>query len=240
MQRHLRFHNDKHLLALERERNRLHALRRRKVPVDPPREHGWVQHFRLTRSAAGRPDAAILRTILMELDTRRYSNTRHFGPRRRWARSRRMYYTEQSLLTIAPGNWPRLGWPDEWRERYFALREIVWLHHRTAAWVFTGESLFELFSERHFIHEEESLDPDIERRLAEVNLEIGDEGERRLNWLYGRSHRRWSEDPRIRLHARLASRRIRRAMQGDWEAERGRQTHRLLSAFPRSQKYPPA
>jgi hypothetical protein len=108
----------------------------------------------------------------------------------------------------------------------------VWLHHRTREYVFVRDDLFELFSARHYVRELPLLNPDAERRISEVTAAIGETGQFQLSRLHGHSRCPWRDDMRRRIHERMAERRVRLALHGDWEAERNRDEvrDRFLSA----------
>jgi len=232
MQKNQHSEHDKFLLRLNRERRALSILRRQKVKINPPVQRGWVRRWRLTERAKMRQDADVLAILLSALNSERFFWRRNF---RRGKHARRGWHeTSQSLRVIHDWQWDRLGWPEEWKERYFRRQETTgWGGRPAGTCTFIREECFELYTDRHFITELPLLQPELEGRLEEIEAAIGFAGQNRLNHLTGGRYRH-GPDGRLRYRERLDRRRIRLALRGDWEAERARSNTPFSLSLPSS------
>lgn len=217
MNRKFKYYRDKKLLAIHRERCVLWRRERQIKEIDPPIPHGWVRHWRLTTKTKNRHDAPVLKTILDEIDNPRFHWRKSFVPGRR--RLRKMIENSQSLRCIREHRWKQLAWAEDWK-KYF--RQIVvnpGRQDQTCAYKVLREDLFELFTERHYVREIQVIDPAAESREAELDQYLTVRGRRhRLDNLLDCGYRAGPDIRQTKL-ARLAERRIQKALQGDWEAE---------------------
>jgi hypothetical protein len=217
MNQKFKYHHDKKLLSIHRERRALWKRERQIKEIDPPIPHGWIRHWRLTTRAKNRHDASVLKTILTAIDNPRFHWRKSFVPGRR--RLRKMIENTQSLCCIRERVWKRLAWPEDWK-KYF--RQIVvnpGRQDQTCSYKILREDLFELFTERHYVREIRLIDPAAESREAELDQYLTVRGRRhRLNRLLDCGYRPGPDIRQVKL-ARLAERRIQKAFQGDWEAE---------------------
>lgn len=218
---------DKKLLAIHRERRALWKRHRHTVEIDPPIPRGWIRHWRLTAKARNRHDAPILKAILQVIDNRRFHWRQSFESGRR--RRRKMVENSQPLSGIREQRWKQLGWPDEWKKYFRKVPVNVGRPDQTIAYKILRDDLFELFTERNFIWRMRVIDPELESREAELNRYLRTSGQgHRLNKILDSVWRR-GPDPRSKKLARLAQRRIRKACEGDLEAE-ARRPHLFASA----------
>ena len=235
MNREFKYHRDKKLLAIHRERRALWKRRWQTAKIDPPIPRGWIRHWRLTPKARNRHDAPVLKVILDVIDNPRFHWRKSFVSGRR--RLRRMVENTQALCCIREHRWKRLDWPEDWK-KYF--RQIVVNPGRpdqTFAYKILREDLFELFIERNFVWEVRLIDPEAEARVTELDQYLTARGlGHRLDKLLDCGYRVGPDIRQTKL-ARLAEHRIRKALLGDWEAEVRRFSvflPRQLSHFRRS------
>jgi len=157
---------EKELLALDRERDRLWVQTRRMVPLEEPTQRGWRQCYFLTPEAELRPDRKILEAILERINFVRYHWRRDFAPPRRRRRAR-LQEMHQELGRISWAMWQSRNFPDAFR-KYFCVEPIF----RHNAWVrtfrFRWLHLYELRTIPNMIHTLPLLDPAVESRLAEI------------------------------------------------------------------------
>jgi len=229
MNRNAQYYRDKQILALHRERRALWPRQQQTVEIDPPIPRGWVRHWRLTERAKKRHDVGILQTILPEIDNKRHCWRKDFKPAKR--RRHKMINHDQPLLAIRDWRWQRLGWPEDWKIHFRKIRINVGRHDETDAYQFLREDLFELFTERNYIRRLRVLDPAAKSREAEIEQYLTYNGfNHRLDWLLG-NHWRRGPDPRQQILDRLATQRLRKAREGDLEAEARRKSP-LSSLLP--------
>jgi len=217
MNREIKCHRDKKLLAIHRERRALWKRRWQTSKIDPPIPRGWIRHWRLTAKARNRHDAPVLKVILNEIDNPRFHWRKSFVSGKR--RLRKMVENTQALCCLRERRWKRLDWPEDWK-KYF--RQIVVNPGRpdqTFAYKILREDLFELFIERNFVWEVRLIDPEAEARVTELDQYLSARGlGHRLDKLLDCGYRAGPDIRQTKL-ARLAERRIRKALLGDWEAE---------------------
>ncbi|HBJ86309.1 MAG TPA: hypothetical protein DDZ88_21130 [Verrucomicrobiales bacterium] len=213
---------DKALLAFERENRKNSRAKWTKVPLNPPIRRGWKRCYFLTQAARQRPDASVLELILEKINNTRKYWRRDFSPTKRNCR-RQMHHFDQKLRMLEGYHFgPRHGQlPEEWRS-YFVRMPVFEHKAVTWKWDFRLPELFELRIVPNLQIEAHVLNPDAERRLAEIDHKLHPKGWARLNKLHGCRIRRYDEDSARETEAvRNARRRIRAAYQGDHEAEKG-------------------
>ena len=227
MQRNLHTERDKTMLRLERERKQLRRQRDQMVPIDPPIQRGWLRRWRLTARAKLRIDVPVLATILAAINTEQHFWRRSFK-RGKHARRRKFYQIpNQSPRELHEWDWQRLGWPEKWKQPYFRRRESTgWGGRHVVTYRFFRDDLIEFYTERHLISKLPLHQPEVERRYAEVEDALGHCGSLRLDSLHGRGkyHCSSHHDRENALRRRDESL-IRRALLGDWEAEKNRLTY---------------
>lgn len=184
---------DKHLLALERELNRLHRAQVHApiIPLERPYQRGWVKFYVLENRIAQRPDVAIFRAMLAQVNRRVLSRERSFINRS----------GHEILLRpriIPTREWLKLAWPAS-RQRFFGYgcwrlddqpwTPIKWRRH------ITGFKLVHLWWLREDVqphlmtHQRVEL-PQVRSRIAEIEAYLEATcGRFRLDRLHGRS--RW-------------------------------------------------
>ena len=108
---------------------------------------------------------------------------------------------------------------------------------QTFAYKILREDLFELFIEQNFVWEVRLIDPEVEARVTELDQYLSARGlGHRLDKLLDCGYRAGPDIRQTKLE-RLAERRIRKGLLGDWEAEVRRfsvSLPRQLSHFRRS------
>lgn len=217
MHRNLQFHRDKLLLAIHRERYALWRRPVQYVQLNPPIPLRWVRHWRLTARARNRHDAAVLETILQVIDHRLYHWRKTFKSGRR--RARRMIENTQFPYGIREYRWKELGWPEPWKIFFHQILVNEGRYDQTYSYKFRRMDLLELFVEREYVYHARLIDPEQESREAQIESFLTRSGGNiRLKTLLGESWR-YGPDPRQKKLSRLANRRIRKALEGDWEAE---------------------
>lgn len=229
-------YTEKHLRSLHRELERLRQ-RQKNPPVHelhPPIQRGWKRHFVMPHATRERPDAALLETILVQLNTVRFFWRPDFKHTRRHGGRRDPVEIEQQLMAIASHRWEEDKIPSEWR-RYFRIdlvpdlfvREIcrgcvrsrrwsnpIFLAQRRGyvwAYAFRFPALFELRVERHWLTHFTVIEPEVEERVAEIERWMEHHhGYKRFQRLQGRSQHKWrgTDKPR-RCKAEQARREIR-------------------------------
>ena len=168
MNREFKYHRDKKLLAIHRERRALWKRRWQTSKIDPPIPRGWIRHWRLTAKARNRHDAPVLKVILNEIDNPRFHWRKSFVSGKR--RLRKMVENTQALCCLRERRWKRLDWPEDWK-KYF--RQIVVNPGRpdqTFAYKILREDLFELFIERNFVWEVRPMDAGRFAGLADLAI----------------------------------------------------------------------
>lgn len=213
--------NDKALLALERESRKLCQAKWSKVPLDPPIRRGWKRCYFLTQAARQRPDAFVLERILETINVSRTHWRHDFSPTKR-NRRRQVHHLNQQLRMPEKHHFgpKRSQLPEEWRS-YFVRTPAYEHESMTWKWSFRLPQLFELRIVPNLQTEAYLLDPDTERRLAEIDRKLEPKGWARLNNLHGCRRRCHEERSAKEKFASLnASHRIRAAYQGDHEAEK--------------------
>ncbi len=219
MNRNLQFHRDKQLLAIHRERRAIRRRERQYVELNPPIPRGWVRHWRLTARARNRHDAWVLQTILQVIDHKRYHWRKNFTHGKHRRRGRRMIENTQAPGSVREHRWKRLGWPEQWKIFFHQILVNEGRADQTFSYKFRRMDLLELFVERYYIYYAELIDPAKEAREAQIkSFLIRSGGEHRLTTLLDTGWR-YGPDPRQKKLDRLANRRIRKALEGDWEAE---------------------
>lgn len=212
---------DKALLALERESRKLRHAKWSKVSLDPPIRRGWKRCYFLTQAARQRPDAFLLECILETINVSRIHWRRDFSPTKRHRR-RQVHHLDQQLQMLENHHFgpKRSQLPEAWR--FYFVRTPVFEHKSVAwKWSFRLQTLFELRIVPNLQTEAHILDPDTERRLAEIDSKLEPKGWARLNNLHG-CHRRCYEERSAKeeFAANNASHRIRSAYRGDHETEK--------------------
>jgi hypothetical protein len=184
---------DKYLRSLERERERLWQAQGRApiIPLERPYQRGWVKSYVLEERISQRPDAAVFRRVLNEINQRVYSRDRSFVDR-----NDKGIVLRPRIIPVR--EWLKLAWPTS-HQRFFGygnwrLDEGVWtpLNWRRqvlgfklihAAW------LREDVQPHLITHQRVDL-PAVRSRLAEIEaIMMSTQGCHRLDWLHGRS--RW-------------------------------------------------
>ncbi|MBE2283577.1 MAG: hypothetical protein IAE77_08945 [Prosthecobacter sp.] len=212
---------DKALLALERESRKLSQAKWSKVPLDPPIRRGWKRCYFLTHAARQRPDTFVLERILETINVSRTHWRRDFSPTKR-NRRRQVHHLDEQLRMPENHHFgsKRSQLPEEWRS-YFVRTPVFEHKSMTWKWSFRLLQLFELRIVPNLQTEAHLLDPESERRLAEIDRKLDPKGWARLNNLHGcrrRCHEgRSAKEKFASIHA---SHRIRSAYQGDHEAEK--------------------
>jgi hypothetical protein len=223
MLRNHKFHLDKKLLALERERNALFR-RPEMVPIDPPIQRGWIRRWVLTQWAMHHPQRSIFEDILREVNIEQRIPHRAFRHRKS-GRRKVMHVTSQGFRRIRVGRWRQLQWSQEHKAFFRPVYHVRQNNRFLVHFVLRSHHMFELKIERRLIHQLPLLDPGAESRLAEIRGFLNPEAERRLAWLQGRRHwhcrsyhcsRRYESE-------KAARRRMVRLRMGDWDAEKRRQ-----------------
>ena len=120
-------------------------------------------------------------------------HSRNFQRRR--GRAKKLCEIEQPLRPIPLHEWQRKNYPDVWH-RYFQYQLLLeWNRHWQPYWVFAQPSLYRLKIGRNWIYHVQEIDPEIERRLGELDrwFELH-QGWRRYGWLKGRRQScRWHD-----------------------------------------------
>ncbi|MDI1313859.1 hypothetical protein [Prosthecobacter sp.] len=236
MNRNFKYHRDKKLLAIDRERRVLWKLEWQTMEIDPPIPRGWIRHWRMTAKAKNRHDLSVLKTILDAIDNPRFHWRKSFVSGRR--RVRKMIENTQALCCIREHRWKRLGWPEDWKKYFQKILVNPGRPDQTFSYKILREDLFELFIERHYVREVRLLDPEAKARIMELDQYLAAKGRHRLEKLLDCGYLAGPDIHQTNL-ARLAERRIQKALQGDWEAEVSRSSvflPRQLSHFTRSSK----
>lgn len=229
MNRNQHYHRDKKLLALDRERKALWKRMRQFVKIDPPITRGWIRHWRLTPKARNRHDASILQYILREIDNPRFHWRKNFVSGRRRQR-KKMLENDQLPQSVSEYRWKRLGWPAAWKKYFHQILKNPGQCDQTFKYKFQREDLFELFTERHYVRRVRVLDVEAESRLAELDMHLTNrQWDHRLKKLLDTGYR-WGSDSVYRKQEHQEKRRIRKAMEGDWEAEVRRRLNSLFTS----------
>lgn len=237
MNRNPQFYRDKQLLAIHRERRELWRREPQYVELDPPIPRGWVRHWRLTARARNRHDAWVLETILQVIDHPHYHWRRNFTHGRRRRRTRRMIENTQFPNSVREHRWKRLGWPEPWKIFFRQILVNEGRSDQTYSYKFRRLDLLELFVERYYTYYVELIDPAQKAREARIETFLTRSGgDHRLTTLLDKGWRP-GPDPRRKILARLANRRIRKAIEGDLEAEVSRFIRLLTSASDRPSEF---
>lgn len=135
-----------------------------------------------------------------------------------------MVENTQPLSGVREHRWKQLGWPEDWKKYFRRILVNPGRPDQTFAYKILREDLFELFTERHYIRRVRVIDPEAVAREEELNQHLSTNGRlHRLDRLLDCGWRS-GPDPRQKELTRLANRRIRKAYEGDWEAEARRYT----------------
>ena len=121
--------------------------------------------------------------------------------------------------SVREHRWKRLGWPEQWKIFFRQILVNEGRSDQTYSYKFRRLDLLELFVERYYTYYAELIDPAQKAREAEIETFLVHRGgDHRLTTLLDKGWRS-GPDPRQKILARLANRRIRKALEGDWEAE---------------------
>ncbi len=182
---------DRRIIAAVREHRMLGKNRYKIVQLDEPFQRGWRRHHILSNQALHRQDRSTLEVILKVIGSVVLHHDRTFRRRRR--RSKKLIEIEQPLRPIPIHEWQRKNYPDNWL-RYFQYQLVLERNrHWQPYFVFIHPTFFELRIDRNWIHHIRQIDPEIERRIGELErwLELH-QGWRRYGWLKGqRQGYRW-------------------------------------------------
>ncbi|MBD0259837.1 MAG: hypothetical protein ICV83_29310 [Cytophagales bacterium] len=179
---------EKHLLRLHREENKLHRQIRDLgyEPLIPPVQKGYKRIFVLRDDVQRSKQAAFFTALLSKINTVQYSDTKAFTQKKR-RRGRKIHVPrEQKLLAL--NEW-------EWRQEGFTVAEAAyfypvpeWKYGRLCTvYQFREPWRFVLRVVPNLITEVRITDNLLEQRLDEIDsyLSCNDRRER-LNWLLGK------------------------------------------------------
>ena len=202
---------DKKLLRLDKELHSLWKRRYIRVVLDEPIQRGWCRFHVLTAKSERRADKNVLLAILDLVGTAQFHNTPDFRLKRGRGRRRRFMEREQPLRELTVGEWERRDLPEEW-EPYFRLEQRYYYWEWRDVLIFTNPYVFELKVEPNWVTEVHTSDPEVERRIAEIESWLRNRNAKyRLEWLRGYSNR-WYDTSLQRLRDRIARRELREAM----------------------------
>lgn len=185
--------SDRRILAAARELRSLNERRFTIQQLQAPFQRGWRRDYILSDRALNREDRPVLEAILKVIGSTVIHHTRNFQRRR--GRSRKLCEIEQPLHPIPLHEWERKIYPRSWH-RYFQYQLVLtWGNHWQPHWVFIQPSFYRLKTSRNMIHEIRVINPDVERRISELErwLEIN-QAWARYGWLKGRRQSyRWCD-----------------------------------------------
>ncbi|RYD21817.1 MAG: hypothetical protein EOP88_10035 [Verrucomicrobiaceae bacterium] len=158
--------SDRRILAAVRELRSLNERRFTTRQLQVPFQRGWRRDYVLNDRALNREDRPVLEAILKVIGSTFVHHTRNFQHRR--GRSRKLCEIEQPLRPIPLHEWERKNYPQSWH-RYFQYQLLLtWGNHWQPHWVFTQPSFYRLKTSRNMIFEIRVIDPDVERRIGEL------------------------------------------------------------------------
>ncbi|MCW0221227.1 MAG: hypothetical protein OJI67_23070 [Prosthecobacter sp.] len=141
-----------------------------------------------------------------------------------------MLENDQLPQSVSEYRWKRLGWPAAWKKYFHQILKNPGQCDQTFKYKFQREDLFELFTERHYVRRVRVLDVEAESRLAELDMHLTNrQWDHRLKKLLDTGYR-WGSDSVYRKQEHQEKRRIRKAMEGDWEAEVRRRLNSLFTS----------
>lgn len=209
---------EKHLLALDRERRTLWKHSHDMVTLEKPIQRGWMRCYFLTAAAQERSDARVLEAILKEINVIQYHWKHSFTPTKRNRRAQ-IQQLHQPLKRIKPWSRRQNDLPHDWKN-YFNIEAIFqdsqWKH----TWYFRWPQLFELRVVPRMVHKLPVCDPAADSRLSEIQAIFENPRKAgRLSRLQG--HRRWhGHTLRQKILDRLMQKRLHAVLAGDLEAEK--------------------
>jgi hypothetical protein len=193
--------SDRRILAADRELRSLEKNRCTIRDLETPYQRGWRRDYVLTERSRDREDREVLEDILKIIGSTIVRPDRSFKGRQR--RTGALCEISQPLRPISNNEWIYKKYPTRWI-RYFRYElRLERNNHWQPYWIFILPSLYRLKISRNMIHQVRDIDPDIERRIGELErwFEIS-QAWARLSWLKGRRqswHWRGSDDPKQKL-----------------------------------------
>lgn len=184
---------DKRLRALEREVNRLHRAQGDApiIPLERPYQRGWNKFYVLADRVDERPDVAVFRAMLAQINQRVWSRERSF-----LNRAGHEIVLRPAIIPVR--EWLKLAWPAS-HQRFFGYgcwrlddqpwTPIKWRRHITGFKLVHAWWLREEIQPHLITHQRVEL-PEVRSRLAEIHAHMQlTQGWCRLNRLRGR--RQW-------------------------------------------------
>lgn len=185
---------DKRLLALERELHRLWQaqLHAPVIPLERPYQRGWLKFYVLADRIDRRPDAAMFRAMLAQVNHCVYSRERSFI-------NRAGHPMPLRPRVIPAREWLKLAWPmshqrffgyGHWRLDDQPWTSVRWRQHIMGFKLFHTWWLREEVQPHLVTHQRVEI-PQVRARIAEIDAELAATcGRERLGRLHGRS-RHW-------------------------------------------------
>lgn len=193
--------SDRRILAAARELRLLQKNPYTIQQLEVPFQRGWCRSYTLSETSLNRDDRPVLEAILGVIGSTVIHHTRNF--QRRQGRSRKLFEIEQPLRPIPIHEWERKNYPQSWHRYFHYQLLLTWGNHWQPYWVFTQPSFYRLKISRNMIYQVRDIDPDIERRIGELERWFENHQTwRRYGWLKGQRqawHWRGSDDPKQKL-----------------------------------------
>ncbi len=204
--------SDKKLIALHKEDK---SISRQQwdlgfEPLDPPIQRGWKRTFVLRHDVKASPDADFFQGLLDKINHVQYSHRRDFKNKKK-RRGRKVQVERiQQLKELSEYSYAKAKLTPK-QQKYFREEEEispVRKHVRTKKYVFTAPWKFVLKVTPHMITQVKIIDPELERRSAEISHYIdGRHLWPRLDKITGRSYsnkKRWGDSPKERYRHTLS------------------------------------
>lgn len=193
--------SDRRILAAARELISLQQRRYTIRDLEEPYQRGWRRDYVLSQRSREREDRPVLEAILAVIGSTIVRPDRSFQSRQ--GRTRALCEISQPLRPISNNEWNYKGYPALWI-RYFRYElRLQRNNHWQPYWIFVHTSLYHLKVSRNMIHQVRDIDPDVERRIGELDrwFETHDAWPR-YRWLRGSRmgcHWRGTESPKQKL-----------------------------------------
>lgn len=201
--------NDKRLLKLEREYNRLTKAQRNApvIPIAEPYQKGWTRTHALREDILRRRDAPELKRVLSKFKTTVHCMNPEFV-------DRKGVPIVQDFRIIPKKTLERFNWPPEvmkWVKFGFWTQASYISKYTIEGYIFTPPHYFTVWDiQPYMITHQRVLYPDIETRLAEISNKFGHlQAWPRLNRIhYGSSNGGWGRSGSGIHYERLKDREI--------------------------------